>query len=319
MSFDALNHLYLIVFLLMLLFIGKNKKEYLHYFTPKMIEKIFIGIKKRKTKEIFLILSFIFLVVALARPIIENNPITIQQKNISFVVAFDISKSMLAKDVEPNRLLFAKKKFHYLLSKLKDEKVGLIGFSNRSYLISPITNDHSSLQYLVDNLNTDLVSTKGSNLLEALQGVQKLLGNEEKKAVIFFTDGTDKKDFKEEIEFAKINNIKVFIYAIGTKKGSSIEDKTGVVLDKNGNIVITKLGDKSADLALLSDGAYLEYSTNMGDIDRFLEAITLKFEDKEQKELKIENNFELFQIPLFLAIIFLFLGYFGTYGFGGKK
>ncbi|MDD2699589.1 MAG: hypothetical protein PHF17_12445, partial [Arcobacteraceae bacterium] len=104
MSFYELNHFYFLVFLLVLLFIGKNKKEYLHYFTPKMVEKIFIGIKGRKTKEIFLILSFIFLIVALARPIIENNPITIQQKNISFVVAFDISKSMLAKDVEPNRL-----------------------------------------------------------------------------------------------------------------------------------------------------------------------------------------------------------------------
>ncbi len=319
MSFYALNHLYFLVFLLVLLFIGKNKKEYLHYFTPKMIGKIFIGIKGRKTKRIFLIVSFIFLVVALARPIIENNPIMIQQKNISFVVAFDISKSMLAKDVEPNRLLFAKKKFHYLLSKLKDEKVGVIGFSNRSYLISPITNDHNSLRYLVDNLNTDLVSTKGSNLLEALNGVQKLFGNEEKKAVIFFTDGTDKKDFTQEIEFAKKHNIKVFIYAIGTKKGSSIEDKTGVVLDKNWNIVITKLGDKSADLALLSDGAYLEYSTNMGDIDKFLEVISLKFKDKQQKELKIENNLELFQIPLFFAIVFLFLGYFGVYGFEGRK
>ena len=312
MSFYNPNYLYLFFFLVGLLVLAQyfKTKNYLHYFSPYMQEMIFKKATQTKINLIILICAFLFFVMALSRPIIKNDPIIIQQEQISFVVAFDISKSMLSNDISPNRLLFAKQKFHYLLTKLKEEKIGVIGFSNISYLISPITNEHTSLKYLVDNLNTNLVDTRGSNLFSVLKGAQKLLQKEEKKVVIVFTDGTEQSDFTKEIAYAKEHDIKVFIYAIGTKKGSSIEDKNGVLFDKRNNIVISKLGEKCVELALYSDGAYLESSNDTHDIDRFLEVMRGKFDDKEIKEYVVSNNLELFQIPLFLAIVFLFFALF---------
>ena len=305
--FNNVYAFYVVLLLLLLIFVSGKIKDYENYFSATMLKKIIIGKNQKKLNFALLIISFLFLILSLARPIIQNKPIKISQSTLSIVVAFDISKSMQCEDVYPDRINFAKNKFNNLLENLKDEKIGVLGFSSRSFLVAPITNDYLSLKYLVKNLDTQYINVKGSRVIEALKSTQNLLNNSDKKALIIFTDGTDSDKFDEEINYANENNIKVFVYTIATKKGGVIKIKDGILKDKKGNIVVTRLNENIKELALKTNGAYLEYSTSSSDIKMFVEAIKDKFKAKQKKDVTIRNNVELFYIPLGLAIIFFFV------------
>ncbi len=296
---------FLVLFLLLILFFIKGKeKNYESYFEAKMLKRIIIGKNQTKLNLLLLTLSFIFLVIALARPVIENKPITVSQSSVSLVVAFDISKSMMATDVYPNRLLFAKNKFFQMLTNLQNEKIGAIAFSSKSFLIAPLTSDYGTVKYLVDNLSLDSISVNGSLVDEALQSTAKLFEGTKDKSLLIFTDGCDNDNFAQEIAFAKNNNIKVFIYAIGTKKGSAIDNNGDVLKDDKGNIVITKLNENIKQLAFETGGAYLEYSPQDKDIENLLDAIREKSEARKIGDAVISDNVELFYIPLFIGLLF---------------
>jgi Ca-activated chloride channel family protein len=304
MSFDSINAFYVLILLAVLFLISGKIKDYTHYFSEGMLKQIIVGRDQKKLNFLLLMISFIFLIIALAKPVWENKPIKLPTESLDIIVAFDISKSMMADDIYPNRLQFAKNKFINLLENIKDEKVGVIGFSASSFLVAPLTNDITTLKYLVTNLSTQYVSTQGSDMLEALKSTEQLLENTKKRALIIFTDGTDTDDFGSQITYAKEQGIKVFVYAIATQKGGVIKENEDVLKDKNGNIVVTKLNSNIKELALQSGGAYLEYSTNSNDIKLFLDVIRKQFETKKEKEVTIKDNEEYFYIPLFLAIIF---------------
>ena len=123
MSFYNPYAFLVLVILLILLFIKGKKRNFEEYFSPYMLKRIRIGQDQKKLNFTLLLLSFIFLVIALARPIIENKPIVVSQSSVSLIVAFDISKSMMANDVYPNRLLFAKNKFYQATNKEEIETI----------------------------------------------------------------------------------------------------------------------------------------------------------------------------------------------------
>jgi Ca-activated chloride channel family protein len=307
MSFYNENGLYVLLILIILVFISGKVKNFTRYFSQEMEDKIIIGNNKQKLNFVLLLASFIFLILALSRPVIENKPITVPKTNLDIVVAFDISKSMMCDDVYPNRLQFAKNKFDNLIENLKDENVGALGFSSRAFLVAPITNDYASLKYLISNLDTSFVSTKGSSTMEALKSTKQLLKHSKEKALIIFSDGTDSEDFSKEIEYAKEHKIKVFVYAIATHKGGVIKEKGSVLKDENGNIVITRLNDTIKELALATDGAYLEHSTSKYDIAMFVNAINDKFNKEIEANIVINDNEELFYIPLSIALVLFIL------------
>jgi len=270
----------------------------------------------KKRSSIYLIVSFVFICIALYRPDIEGEIVKTSQNNLKLMVAFDISKSMSARDIYPSRLEFAQNKFYNLLNHFKSEKIGVLGFSNQSYLIAPITNDYKTLKFLVDGLNLDTINKKGSNILEALKSTNKLLDSTSQKALIIFTDGTNNENFKEEIEYANKHNIRLFIYAIGTLKGGILYDKKTILKDKDGNIVITKLNENIESLATQTNGLYLKYTLNNDDIKEFVTKIQKEFNSKKSSNNQIKNDKELFFIPLVLAFIFFLLS---TIKFRGKK
>ncbi|MBT3280216.1 MAG: VWA domain-containing protein [Campylobacteraceae bacterium] len=306
-SFDSPNAFYVLALLIIVYFVTGIVKNYENYFSSQMLEKIIVGKNSSKIKLWLLIFSFIFLIIALARPIIIGKPIKIAQSNLSVVVAFDISRSMSCEDVYPNRLQFSQNKFNLFLENIKDTKVGVIGFSSRSFLVAPITNDYSTLKYLVQNLNQQTISVNGSSVYEALETTNNLLQSSKQKALIVFTDGTDDTDFSKSIEFAKDNNIKVFVYAVATKKGGVIPlGNDEVQKDSNGNIVITNLNENIKELAFQSGGAYLEFSSSKIDIKEFINTIKKSSKKKEEKDVTITDNEELFYYPLLIALI-LFL------------
>lgn len=259
-------------------------------------------------KNLWLFGSFVFVILALARPVfVENNPK--KSEDIEFVIALDISKSMLAEDLRPNRFSFAKEKIKELLSNLNGEKVVLLAFSNQSYMLSPSNNNYEIMNFLIQNLEIENVNKNGTNFLSILKTSNEILKHRTKKVVLIFGDGGDNENFDEEIDFAKQNKIEVYTYAIGTLQGSILKGKDGLIKDLNGNIVISKLNKNIEKLALKTDGKYEEYSLKQGDLKDILNQIRENF-DSDLKLQYDEDKKELFYIFLIFAILFFMLSRF---------
>ena len=310
MQFRSPEFLLLLLLLLPFALMLFRKGESLsHYFDAEILKKLQLSdsFLSPAVKNSFLLLSSALMIVSLSRPYIDNGEIKVSTSTIDVMAAFDISRSMFANDVYPNRLALAKKKFQEFSGDFQEAKIGVIGFSSRAFLISPLTEDFATLEYLVTNMNLDSVTLRGTSVMNALEVTNDLLKESEKKALILFSDGGDSENFSKEIAYAKKHNIVVFVYNIGTAKGGIIPDKKGALTDKNGDIVVVRLNEKIKTLALQSGGAYMEHSLKTNDIDALAQAIKQRFSEKNEEESTIKDVKELFFYPLAAALALLFL------------
>ncbi len=312
MQFEHSVILWGLLLLPLLFLLLKNSSSSLErYFKPEVLEKMrsHKGVLSQKTRDIVLIASIAFVIIALARPIIDKGEIKVHSSDIDIIVGFDISQSMFAEDIYPNRFALAKRKFATFLSDIKEAQIGVIGFSSKAFLISPLTRDFNTLSFLVNNMQLDYVSLKGTSIKSSLEVTDNLLNKSKKKVLVLFTDGGDKKNYEEEIAYAKEKGISVFVYAIGTQKGGVIKTKQGVLKDKNGDIVIVKRNDAIKQLAIESGGAYMASSLAKNDIDAIAKNIKTKFKNSKKKERTIRDTRELFFYPLILAMLLFVLSF----------
>ena len=282
------------------------------FFRPEILAKIRVPSQglPAKVRNLLLAASFALAVVALARPQIDHGEIKVKSGFINIVAGFDISRSMFATDLYPNRFEFAKRKFERFLTHLKNTKVALIGFSSRAFLIAPLTQDFHSLKFLTKNLGLEYLNLRGTSIMSALEAANNLFENKQKKVLVLFTDGGDKNDFSREISYAKRHGITVFIYAVGTKKGGAIKTKNGVLKDAKGDIVIVRRNDAIKELALQTGGAYMVYRLQDDDVKTLAEIIRAKFKTESEEETTIKNREELFYYPLAGATVLLFAALF---------
>ncbi|MSN96947.1 VWA domain-containing protein [Campylobacter sp. FMV-PI01] len=290
----------LIIAFFLLFFISKTK---ISNFRPEILDKIYVksrGFSKR-IRKILLILSFIFCIIALARPILNNGEIKVRKDFINLAIGIDISNSMIVDDVFPNRFEFAKNKIFSFLKNANDKEISLLGFSDRAFLISPLTNDFNSLSFLLKNLNFSHLKLKGTSVMSLLESVKSL--SNDGGALVIFTDGGDNENFEKEIEFANKNNIKVFVYLVATDKG-------GLLKSENGKMVLLKANRKIGDLALNTGGDIMQYSFENSDMGKLNKIISSKFSAKSEEDEIIKDKKELFYYPLILAIILFFMANF---------
>ena len=278
-----------------------------HYFDAAILKKLQLSesFLNPVLRNVLFLTASALMIIALARPYIDNGEIKVKSSTIDIMAAFDISRSMFANDVYPNRLELAKKKFKAFSDDVQEAKIGVVGFSSRAFLVSPLTEDFSTLDYLVKNMNLDSVTLRGTSVMNALEVTNDLLKESEKKALLLFSDGGDAEDFDKEIAYAKKHNIVVFVYNIGTRKGGVIPDEKGALTDKKGDIVVVRLNEKIKELALQSGGAYMEYSLKSNDIDALAQAVKQRFSDKHEESSTIRDERELFYYPLALALLLL--------------
>ena len=302
-----------LLFLIPLLWVllGKSKDVLKNYFTPELFEKMVAkgGGMSSRSRQALLLASLALGIVALARPYIDNGEIKVKSETTDLVVAFDISRSMFADDVYPNRFSLSQRKFFDLLNSLKDTRIAVIGFSSRAFLVAPLTSDYASLRYLVEHMGLDFISLKGTDMMAPLQVTKNLLKNRTKKALLIFTDGGDKNDFSKEVDFAKREGIKVFIYAVGTKKGGVMKVGRDVVRDENGDVVITHLNSAVKSLAEATGGIYKEFSFKSGDMMELAKIVKKSLHSSKVKEDVIRDRKELFKIPLILAIALFLISF----------
>ena len=319
MHFEQPHLLFLLIVLVplaMVFFTSAKHKQKL--FAPEVLALL---MRKSHTvpqwvRNTLLLSAMALFIVALARPVIDNGEIKVKTSSIDIIAGFDISRSMFANDIYPSRLELAKRKFDSFLGDVRETRVGVIGFSSRAFMISPLTEDFSTLRYLVKNMNTDMVSLKGTDIMQALEQTDRLLGNSDKKALLLFTDGGDDRDFSDEIAYAKAHHIVVFVYNIGTEKGGVIPTGHGAMTDKKGDIVVVKRNDAIKRLAIESGGAYMVYSLKHNDIKALADAIKARFTVRNENNETIRDVEQLFVWPLGAGIVLLFMA---LYSLPGRK
>ena len=263
------------------------------------------------TRNVLLFTSLILMILALSRPVILKKEQEVKQNLIPVVIALDVSKSMHSTDIYPNRLELAKNKIKEFLNTSQNTAVGVVFFAKSTFILSPITKDFPTLLYMLDNLdNRALNFDNGSNVMALLESSNELLEEYESKNIIILSDGGNNSDFEKEIEFAKEQNIKVYVIATATKKGAPIPTKDGYLTNNEGNIVTVTLNENIKELALNSGGGYINFTINDGDI-KAINSELLSRSKKEQLDIKkVKIYTELFYYPLALGILFLFFSLF---------
>ena len=301
---------YVMPFLFILFgFLLTQKEAEAHYFSQEVMSKLRVSANTLtlKARNALFFLSGILIVVALAGPVINEGTVEVKAKSADIMIALDISDSMLAEDIYPNRLKSAKQKAVELLKLAPNERIGIIAFAKNSYLVSPLSFDHGAVSFLLKQLNTDSITEKGTNFLSLLDVVNNSVKTEHKKYLLILSDGGDSSDFKEEIEFAKDNNIVIFILGMGTQKGAPIKLKDGTFIKQNGEIIISKLNENIASLATSTGGVYIESVNSSDDIKTMLSEIESNSVERELKSETIQKYIPLFYYPLGLALLLVLI------------
>ncbi len=301
---------YLLPFLFIvlgLLLIRKEPQE--EFFSKEVMDKLRVTANtlSLKTRNKLFFLISVLIIIALAQPVIKDGVIEIKSKSADIMIALDISDSMLAEDVYPNRLKFAKQKAIDLLKLAPRERVGVIAFARNSYLVSPMSFDHDAVRFLLSKLSTNSITEKGTDLMALLNVLAKTVKKEGKKHLLILSDGGDKNDFSREIEFAKENNIIIYILGIGTQKGAPIKNKDGSFIKHKGKIIVSKLNENIAKLATSSAGVYIQSVKSNADVKAMLSEISNSSKKKELQVQEVQKFIPLFYYPLYLAIFILLI------------
>lgn len=286
-----------------------QKETQAHFFSQEVMDKLRVSAKTltlRARNALFLMIGF-FIIIALAQPVVDDGVVTIKAKSADIMIAIDISDSMLAEDVYPNRLELAKQKALSLLSKAPDERMGIMAFAKNSYLVSPLSFDTSAVSFLLTQLDTTSITQKGTDFLSILDVFSKSQNSEGEKYLFILSDGGDASDFSEEIALAKKHNIVVFILGVGTTKGAPIKLKDGSFIKQHGEILVSKLNENISELATSSGGVYIQNTTSSSDIDAMLREIKSISKEKELKSEEIHKYIPLFYFPVGIALFLLLI------------
>ena len=229
-----------------------------------------------------LVLSMLAIVIALMRPQWGFEFIEAPQVGAEIMVALDVSRSMLAEDVAPNRLERAKAELRDLLPYLSGDQVGLIAFAGRASVLCPLTPDFGFLRVVLDNIDVGSVSRGGTRLEEPIRKATAGFGNsgDLSRVILLFTDGEDHDSFPlDAAREAAERGIRIIVIGFGDENGSEIfvtDPQTGArnrVVDSGGAPVISRLdGDLLRDLALETQGAYVPAGTGVLDLESIFEA-----------------------------------------------
>jgi Ca-activated chloride channel family protein len=270
--------------------------------------------KRQKLKATLLILAIACLLTAMARPQWGFQWEDLRQEGIDIVIAIDVSKSMLAEDIKPNRLTRAKFKVADLLRMLEGDRIGLTAFAGTAFLQCPLTLDYTAAELFLDAIDTSLIPTQGTAIGLAINTSLKAFNPMEKnsKAVILITDGEDHGgDALTAAERAKEEGVRIYTIGIGENAGAPIPeiDKSGFKKNLRGEVVLSKLDESLLqEIALKTGGVYVRSIS--GDLDLkkiYIEEIKGKIEKKELTTTRKKMWRERFQWFLLPALILLCL------------
>ncbi len=268
---------------------------------------------KSTLKLVMLLLGITFLVISLVNPKMGTKLKTVKREGVDIVFALDVSKSMLAEDIAPNRLEKAKQIISKTIDKLGSDRVGIIIYAGNSYPLLPITTDHAAANMFLQNANPDMVSSQGTAINEALELAKTYYNNDEQtnRFLIIISDGEDHQEETKQVAQNIANEgVKIYTIGVGTENGGPIPMRLngsmiGYKKDSKGETVITqRKPDVLQGIADASDGKYIDGNITEKPVKIIADIIANA--EKNEFETKQFSDYKD-QFQWFLAIAFFFL------------
>jgi Ca-activated chloride channel family protein len=320
MRFGDPIYFYLLWCLVPLIFFmvwGMKKKQQLTLKfcgNPLLSKLVHPGVEKRhRSKTIFVVLAILFLILALTRPRWGYEWENLHQRGVDVIVALDVSSSMLAEDIKPNRLERAKRKISDLLDMMEGDRIGLVAFAGTSFVQCPLTLDYGAARLFLSAIDTQLIPLQGTALGDAIKTSVKAFQSKDKKskALILITDGEDQMGKAlSAAKSASDQGVKIYTIGIGGEIGAPLPNPSGTGgfrKNQQGEVILSKLDETTLQqIALETRGSYVRSVT--GDIDLntiYKDQIKKNIEKKELKSERRKIWQERFQWFIFLALIFL--------------
>ena len=323
MKFEAGSfiHLWWLIPLLVLfyVYVEKQKKKALQKFSQtEILKKLLPSVSRKKqvSKKILLVLATCFILFSLLKPMWGYRWENIKRKGIDIFILIDVSRSMLAQDIKPNRLERAKREIKDLIKILKGDRIGLIPFAGTSFVSCPLTLDYSTARLFLDDITINTIPTGGTNIKKAIQkSINSFKGEENNdKVIILISDGEENEEETiQAAELAKMKGIKIYCVGIGSAQGEPIpiideEGNKSFLKDKKGKVVFSRLNeDILQKTALITGGAYIKASYGNLNLEEIYNKQISHLNKRELNSLQRKRYTHRFQFFLGIAILLLYL------------
>ena len=311
--------LFLLIILISILFIfdrvWKIKTQKL-FFSKSNLDRLSPNISNLKPiiKIFFMIVGISMFIIAMINPKIGTKIETFQRLGVDIVFAVDVSKSMLAEDIAPSRIEKSKQLVGQVINNLGGDRIGIVAYAGKAFPQLPLTTDYSSAKMFLQNMNTDMLSSQGTAIDEAIRLSSTYFDQDQSTERLLFivSDGEDHNDLSYEMaDLAAKNNITIYSIGVGTEKGSPIPiKKNGIVMsykkDINGEVVITKLNKNYLEnISDKTKGKYIDGSVTENVINEVIEILenTEKKEFDTQKFSEFKDQFQWFILIGFVLIV----------------
>ena len=284
---------------------------------PELIAQLMpnVSFVRPKVKFYIQLFAVLLLTIVLAQPQFGTKVESSKRKGIEVMIALDVSNSMLAQDVQPNRLEKAKQVLSKLIDGMTDDKIGLVVFAGDAYTQLPITADYVSAKMFLSSISTQMVQRQGTAIGTALDLAIKSFGPKNKvaRAIIVITDGENHED--DAVAAAKLateNDIVVYVIGMGKPDGAPIPVPGTMSFwkDKDGNVVVSKLNEQMCkELAVAGKGLYV-HADNSNSAFRVITSELDKMAKSDIKTSVFSEYNEQFQSFAILALLLLLIDFF---------
>lgn len=324
--FEHIEFLWAIAFvapflLLVAFFYHQWKKNKLKAFSnTAIIERLMPNVSKTlpKVKFSLFFLAFISLMIGLANLQFGTKMEEVKREGVDLMIALDVSNSMLAEDLSPNRLERAKRAIYQLIEKLQNDRLGIIIFAGDAYVQLPITTDYSSAKLFLESIGTDIVPVQGTAIGTAIDLALKSFDYENgtSKAIVVITDGENHEDDAKEMAAQAVEReVIVHTIGMGSEAGAPLPiyqngRQVGFRTDNNNTTVISKLNEVMLqEIAQAGNGTYVRATNANAGLDVIMNEIN-KMEKKEFGSKVFKDYDDRFQIFLLISLAFLGLEFF---------
>jgi Ca-activated chloride channel family protein len=319
--FAHIEYLYLLILipalaLIFIVVISQRKKALKRFGNMDVLSTLMPGLSFSRPvlKSVLILLALATMVFGIARPQFGSKLREIKREGVEIIIALDVSNSMMAEDIKPNRLERAKQAIARMVDRLVNDKIGLIVFAGDAYIQIPITTDYVSAKLFLNTISTEIVPKQGTAIGSAISlGMKSFTQQEEtSKALIIITDGENHED--DAIEAAKLaveKGIIVHTIGIGLPKGAPIPVYSGGQKtyreDSQGQTVISKLDEAMLRrIAAAGEGVYIRSTDTRVGLDKLFDEINKM--EKQEMESKIYSDYdERFQYVFGIGLLFLLL------------
>ena len=313
----AIILLIVVVFLLAFLWKKRTQKKFTD---AALLNKLAPNTSTFKSilKLSFFIIGLSFLIISLVNPKMGTKLKTVKREGVDVVFALDVSRSMLAEDIAPNRLEKAKQIISKIIDKLGSDRVGIIIYAGNSYPLLPITTDHAAAKMFLQNAGPDMVSSQGTAINEALNLAKTYYNNDEQtnRFLIIISDGEDHQEETKQVAQNMSNEgVKVYTIGVGTEKGERIPMKVngsliGYKKDRKGETVVTRRNPTVLEtVANAAGGRYIDGNKTDKPVE-FIEELIANAQKKEFETKQFSDYKDQFQWFIGIGLLFLVIDVF---------